>query len=246
MTTLYLTNAESPLTGVGSPTDRGHRLVTQCLYPSFDRVCVFVHRSGPDFVVSDGGGAARVSWVHGRDSRALHTALNRQAAIHHLRVKEDALISEEMPFEWLRSGILSVANASAAAARQAVEIPQISQEKELLETIRRALQSMTAIRDISDDMELTGKSGKKHKFDFGVKDKSGSFTLIDTVTPHHVSVAAKYVAFSDTSSLNGAIRGRFIVHDKPLERADTALLSQFADIVPSAAVSAHLGRHFAV
>lgn len=82
------------------------------------------------------------------------------------------------------------------------------------------------------EFDLRGKSGKRHRFDFVIQERTGALTLIDTVSPHHVSIASRYVAFSDVSGLNGAVHGKFVVHDRPLDPEDVSLLGQFADVVP--------------
>ena len=59
-----------------------------------------------------------------------------------------------------------------------------------------------------------------------------------------MSIAAKYVAFSNTSGLDGDIRGRFIVHDKPLADDDVALLNQCADVLPVVALRPKFTEYF--
>jgi hypothetical protein len=53
--------------------------------------------------------------------------------------------------------------------------------------------------------------------------------LINSVSPHHNSVSAKYVSFSDTESPR---ENKVAVHDRPLVADDVALLQQVARIVP--------------
>lgn len=229
-------------------TDQGLRLITQCLYPSFDPVVIYVvrpHAGEGKLIVHDGGGAARSTWIHGREQQAATKAINQQAAIHHLSVVNETLRAEIDSEEWLSSAILAVANASAAAALDAAQSTQQAIENTLHDMIHRVLKSVVSEKFIGDGFNLRGRSGKEHRFDFGVREPSGSLTLIDAVAPHHVSIAAKYVAFSDTSSLNGAVRGRFIVHDRPLDNENVALLGQFADVVPSNAIRPRLTQHFA-
>jgi hypothetical protein len=225
-------------------TDMGLRVLTHCLYPSFEPVAVYVARIGETITVHDGGGAARSAWMHGRDPRVINHAINRQATIHHLDVNEERLTLSIESEEWLPSAIMAVANASAAAAQAAGEGIQQATEKALHDAIRAVLRGMVSEKNIASEYALRGKSGKMHRFDFAVVGHAGLVALIDTVAPHHISVAAKYVAFSDTSGVDGA-GGRFIVHDKPLPDEDVALLGQFADVLPSTALKPTFEKHFA-
>lgn len=46
-------------------TPMGLRILTDCLYPSFEPVSVYVSTFGDDFRVTDGGGAATSTFLHG-------------------------------------------------------------------------------------------------------------------------------------------------------------------------------------
>jgi hypothetical protein len=226
-------------------TANGLRFLTHCLYPSFDPVAVYVVRLGEGLIVHDGGGAGRAAWLHGREPNVIARALNREAALHHLDLEGDRLSVRIDSEEWLAQAILAVANASAAAARAVAEATQQAQEKILHDTIKRVLRDILNPGLIAEDgYDLRGKSGKTHHFDFAVNQPKG-LTLIDSVSPHHVSIAAKYVAFSDTSGLDATIRGRFIIHDKPLNGEDVALLTQCADVVAVGALRPKFASYFA-
>lgn len=217
-------------------TEDGARYTTHCLYPSFEPVDVFIIAGASGFVVHDGGGAARAAWRCGRDARVIEQAVGQQANAYQLTIRDQALTSHVPAIEWLPSAIMAVANASASAAHAATEtasfpMPLVS-EVTLRDLVRSVLSEMVSDSKVAMEFDLRGKSGKRHRFDFVIQERTGALTLIDTVSPHHVSIASRYVAFSDVSGLNGAVHGKFVVHDRPLDPEDVSLLGQFADVVP--------------
>jgi hypothetical protein len=104
-------------------TPEGARVPTHCLYPSFETVFVYVARVGDGFHVHDGRGAYESARLHGRDASVSANAVAHEAKHFHLQYADDhAIIANVVSAEWLESAILSVANASALAARRALEI----------------------------------------------------------------------------------------------------------------------------
>lgn len=101
-------------------TNEGARIPTHCLYPSFDVVHVYIAKFGDGYKVHDSGGAFRSAWGHGRDAPIITRFLHREAARYRLEVKDHVVIAYVPSHEWLVSGILAVANASASAANGAV------------------------------------------------------------------------------------------------------------------------------
>jgi len=222
-------------------TEDGARLTTHCLYPSFEPVEVFVARYGSGFRVHDAGGAVRAAWIHGRDDALITRMLNRYAGRFHVKIVGDSLVVEAIDAQWLTPAILAVANASAAVAAAAVEHIVAASENLLREKIFGVLRDVFPLPDIAKDYSIRGKSGKKHSFDFSVHGNHQIF-LIDAVTPHHISIAAKYVAFSDVVAPSGAGAQKYAVHDRPLEPDDVSLLQQVADIVPFRALELGIRR----
>jgi hypothetical protein len=220
------------------------RFTTHCLYPTFEPVDTFVMPSGSGFVVHDGGGACRSAWRLGRDPRAIDHAVSHQASAYQLLIRDGALTAEVPGQEWLPSAIMAVANASATAARMAVESvsPSAMSESTLRDLVRSVLAEFFPDAAVASGFDLRGKSGKRHHFDFGVRERVGRLTLIDTVSPHHVSVSSRYVAFSDIGGIDGDVHGRFVVHDRPLDSEDVALLGQVADVVPFTSLKAGIAR----
>jgi hypothetical protein len=214
-------------------SESGARVPTHCLYPSFEPVHVHVVRFGDGFKVHDGGGAFRSAWDHGRESVIITRCLNQEATRFHLVVKEATLIADVPNVEWLSAAMLSVSNASAAAATNAVAHFNASAESDLVTRIHEALIGAFSAKMIAREFLSVGKSGKEYRFDFGVRSETREFVLINAVSPHHASIASKYVAFADGASDAVA---KFAVYDRELESDDVSLLQQVAEIVPFSAV----------
>ncbi len=219
-------------------TDRGARVTTHCLYPSFDPVDVFVTRFGAGFIVSDGGGAVASAWVHGREE--LSKVLSREASRYGLWCKGDTLECQVDSIDWLRSGILAVANASAAAANSALERVAVAAERVLAEKIYEGLRRVASADSIHKEYEHRGSSGKRWRFDFGVN-APNELLLVNAVAPHHVSVSAKYVAFADTPANDDHV-AKLAVYGRKLETEDAALITQVATLVPIGTVEAGIRR----
>jgi len=234
-------------------TEEGSRVETHCLYPSFESVAVFVTRYGDGFQVHDGGGAARVAWVHGRDYPLIKRMISRQATRFGIRVTQagDCLIADAKDKDWLTSAILAVANASASAAHMAVERLVSATEAQLNDKIFETLKRFVPPSSIAKEYEISGKSGKKHKFDYAVLEAGIRSSLIDAIVPHHISISAKYVAFSDVGDEVVQVEGSSIhrvrklaVHDKRLTPSDESLLFQVAELVPVGVLQASMAKSY--
>lgn len=217
-------------------TDAGARVVTHCLYPSFEPVTVFVTKIGDGYRVSDGGLAVRSVWSHGRPERVADRLLDKEAARYHLKVSGSALVAEVPSIEWLRAAILSTANASAAVAHAAIAKVAAASEAILKERILYALRGVARPDDIAPDYEIVGTSGDTRTFDYGVRSE-GALLVVSAVAPHHSSVYAKYAAFGDTRHLGPNI-SRFAVYGRPLARGDVSLMLQVTeDLMPLEALN---------
>ncbi|HEU4549923.1 MAG TPA: hypothetical protein VFS01_09510, partial [Rhizomicrobium sp.] len=215
-------------------TPDGSRITTHCVYPSFDPVNVFVSRFGDGFRVHDGGGAHRAAWAHGKDDVIVTKALKRWAARYYLAIEDhSSLHCTVQDASWLTSAILAVANASSGAANEIVEHIAAATETALKTRIFDVLSEVMPRKAISREFGVRGASGKLHSFDFAIKHGKG-VTLLDAVAPHHVSIAAKYVAFADAGGHAGP--EKYAVFDRELDTGDTALLQQVADLIPFSAM----------
>jgi len=220
-------------------TTQGSRFETHCLYPSFEPVAVYVVKIGDGFLVHDGGGAHACSWAHGRDEKLISRALAESAGRFGLRTDNRQIVSDIPSEAWLASGILSVANASAGAALDAVSRQAKAASDRLHERVREVLIRRFTIARVSEDIVRTGESGRDYHFDFGVRDGTRS-VVIDVVTPARGSIVHKYTAFADAKVRYQG--GAFAVHDLPLVPADANLLAQVADVVPYVALPAGVER----
>lgn len=221
---------------VCTPTEDGLRVSTMSLYPSFEQVDIFVVSTGNTFVVHDGGGAYRSAWDLGRNDDLIRKCITREACRHHLQVENFTLFTKVISSEWLPNAMLAVANASAFSAKAAVERAVAAMEEALNERIFAALRKIVAEPEIKREFFITGQSGKSHKFDFAVKRSDGRYLLLDSVSPHHNSVAHKYVSFADMKAVDGA-SDRFAVFERPLATEDASLMVQVAQLVPIGAVT---------
>ncbi len=212
-------------------TEAGARVVTHCLYPSFDPVSVYVTKFGDGYRVSDSGGAVRNAWMGGRDEGLSNRTLTKEAARYHLKVSNHALVADVPSIDWLRAAILAVANASAAVAHTALGKAAAAAEGELKDRIREALRHIAPANRIGEDVEIIGRSGDSRHFDYAVKSDNDNTLLLNAVSPHPNSVAAKYVVFADTKGLDVGY-SRFAVYDRPLEKGSMSLMMEVVELVP--------------
>jgi hypothetical protein len=210
-------------------TDEGCRFTTHCVYPSFDPVNVFVAKYGDGYRVHDGGGAIRSAWINGRDEKAVQKIMERHASRFGLSFEQDCFIGTVHKKDWLLSAILAVANTSSCAAQEAIEFIATANEKSLKSRIDEVLSETVPSQSVGREYEVRGKSGKIHQFDFIIRRPTNAI-LMDAVVPHHVSIASKYVAFSD-AELDTPMT-KYAVYDKQLESSDSALMQQVASLVP--------------
>lgn len=224
-------------------TADGARIATHCLYPSFEAVHVYVVKVDNKFIVHDGGGAERASWLHGRDHHGITRAINKQAERFHLDNLNGRLVGEAISEEWLPSAVLSVANASALAANNSVAKMVVAAESALIKRIGNTLEKMVPVARIGREVAIKGRSGGERRFDFAIRRDDKHTLLINGVSPHHTSISSKYVAFSDS---DGDREDKLAVYSHPLQTDDTALLQQVATIVPIAALEIRAERIFHV
>lgn len=225
-------------------TDDGAWIKTSCLYPSFEPVKIFVVKVGDGFRVHDGGAARQIAWSHGRDHSISDRQIVAQAEAFGISFEDGTLIAKVSSSEWLESAILSVANAASFGAQKAVEKIIRAAEESLQNRIYETLKDFVPEKDLAKEFHFKGESGKDHVFDVAVGYDSDVITLIDAVTPHHVSVSAKYVAFADMKSrpnMDG-----IVVHDNHIQSEDKLLLQQVAEVLPFAGLRSRgnsIARH---
>lgn len=222
-------------------TPEGARILTHCLYPSFENVHVFVAKIGDGFSIHDGAGAYNTAWLHGRESELIGKSLAEAAGRFHLFVAGKALVARTTTVDWLASAILGVANASSLAAHDAVDKILAVQEEALIDKIGNTLSEAIQPRNVSKNVNVKGISGGTRHFDFIVGRDTARPIYINSITPRRNSIAAKYVSFADTEADR---RFKLAVHDRELEMGDVALMQQVASVVPLASLGAGAKRSF--
>lgn len=210
-------------------TPEGLRLGTDCLYPSFEQVFVFVVGFGDELIVHDGGGAARCAFDHGVEQRTFSGIVRSSAGAFDCTVEDGHITCRVPNMDWLWAAVASVGNASADAARTSVGKIRMNKEQSLIAKMKSILDNADWRPRTKLSAPYVGKSGKTHTFDLLVAHNE-SVALIDAVVSHPTSIAAKFLAFSDTESRLGLYK--FAVFDSELSSEDKALISNVADLVP--------------
>lgn len=227
--------------GACKETPSGSRILTHCVYPSFDPVHVFVAKVGDGFHVHDGEGAFKSAWLHGRDNAMITRLIRSEAERFRLTIVGNAIVANVMSADWLASAVIEVANASSMAAKTAVDKITVATEESLVDRIECILSESFGKDRFEKDVELRGASGGKRKFDFVLRENGDNAILINGVAPHHGSISSKYVSFADT---DGDAAHKFAVFDRGLDGEDAALLGQVASVVPIASLRAGAERAF--
>jgi hypothetical protein len=214
--------------GVCESTERGTRVTTHCLYPSFEPVSVFIVSSKVGFEVHDNAGAVTSAWLHGRERAAIGKILAKSARIYGCDFDKDVISCRAFEEKGIYGAILSVANASADAARAAVGKEAAQSEESLVERTHGVLEQSPQKLELRKEFEYPGKSGKHYKFDIAAF-RGDDLALFEIVLPHPYSIAAKYLAFSDTETRSGLYK--YAIYDRALPPEDRALMSNVADLV---------------
>lgn len=218
----------------------GTRFLTHCLYPSFEQVAVFVRRSSDHgYMVTDGGEAIGKAWLHGRDFQQTRRACKKAAEHFGCLFENDEICLVAPTEDWLLQAVIAVANAAAEAANEAIEKVAASTEQKLVTRIQSTVEKSPVGFEAKLEYKTVGKSGKLHRFDLLVKHQDINI-LIDVVVPFHTSIAAKYLAFSDTPQ--EAKLWKYAVFDRELAQDDKSLLSNVADLLPFESVVTTEGR----
>jgi hypothetical protein len=220
-------------------TDEGLRVMTHCLYPSFEQVAVFIVSKGDGLIVHDGAGAARSAWLHGSEPKSVSRSLMSAAAAFGCDVKDRTIMTQAASVDWLWAAIASVANASSDAARASAGRIRQTAEETLIRKTKAILDSAAWNPGTKLDAQYPGESGKMHTFDLMIE-HGGEIALMDAVVSHPNSIAAKYLAFSDTEKRRGLYK--YALYDNDLAPEDKTLLSNVADLVAYQAIVGTNGR----
>lgn len=219
-------------------TEQGAKYVTHCLYPSSEPVEVYVTRWGKGYRVTDGGGAGRSVWRHGRDDSCLTQGMKKARDVYSIEVRDGAIVAETEDEHWLFPAVLAVANASALAAATALDHLTTSSEKQLVKAIRRELERVVPPSIIAPQYGFRGQSGKLWTVDFAVLGKRT--ILLKAIAPHHTSISAGYTAFGDIGEQEQL--SRLAVYKRPLKPEDAALMRQVSKLLPVTSVGLQTER----
>ena len=141
--------------------------------------------------------------------------------------------------EWLWSTVVSVANASADAARAVISRARKTREYGLIQKTKAILDCAKWKPETKLEAQYQGKSGKTHTFDLAVE-ADNKTALIDAVISHPNSIAAKYLAFSDTETRPGLYK--YALYENDITQEDKALLSNVADLINFNAIAGTDGK----
>lgn len=211
-------------------TDLGARAVTHCLYPSSDPVAVCIAKRRVGYHVTDGGGAMRSAIIHGAGWKGIFEKACKRYSVQE---RAGALVAEPPSDDWLYPAILAVSNASAMAARNAVDVAASKTERGLKAAIFEQLKRVVPESKIAKNYEFRGRSGHVWGLDFAVREET--LVLIKSVVQNGNSINSSYAAFGDIGEQENV--SNFCVHDGDLASDSATLLRQVADLVPLAAVS---------
>ena len=221
-------------------TENGARIRTTCVFPSFEPVFVYVAKLGEGFVVHDAGETVAVIMAHGQDGDAAKRVICSECKRYDVAFGERRISLKIDASEWLETAIVAVANTAAAAARNALKDNRKKTERDLADVIYELLEPRLAKGMVTKGFPYLGESGRRYRFDLAVQGKD-HLTLIETVTPHAISVNSKYVALADVPS-EAAVR-KIVAHNNDLSQEDILLLQNVATVAgPNGVLDLVAGR----
>ncbi|MEC5325186.1 hypothetical protein [Aurantimonas sp. A3-2-R12] len=217
---------ELMLTGV----DQGEGLVAlPQTYPGGSSVVVRVRGSDDEFVVTDqGNGYLEAEHLGGT---TIFARLAPQIAqFHGVEYDGSCFFAMRVNREWLANAILFIATASRKAVEQTAQRLGEERDHDLKQVFQTAMREFYGVRAVFD-YEMRGRSLKQWHFDAAIlTDQTPS--LIELVSPSHISINSTIVKFGDIARLDDPIR-RTVMLTNPGKTTspDRALLSDSANIV---------------
>lgn len=202
----------------------GVRFATHCLYPSSDQVHVFIGQRRDGFRVTDGGGAWRSAQNVGRATESIFDAACRR---HSVKAKGGIILADSPNSDWLYPAALAVANASAMAARCALELGE-TREKSLNVAIYETLSRHVPQHRIARHYEYRGRSGHLWPIDFAVM--RNDTLLVKSVSQNGNSINSNYATFGDIGDNSELVK--LSVFEGELKQDSASLLRQVATLVP--------------
>ncbi len=154
-------------------------------------------------------------------------------------VRDGALVAVPLDEEWLYPAVLAVSNASALAARLAIEANQSKSENSLKDMIFEGLKRAVPESKIGRDFEYRGRSGHVWQVDFAVREES--LLLVKSVVQNGNSINSNYATFGDIGDREEVFK--LSVFDRPLNHDAEALLRQVAALVPIKTLTPMVQQH---
>ena len=224
-------------------TADGTRVLTHCLFPNFDQVPVYIQTHLDGFLVHDAGAGFDIAFDEGHNATSMKGLMREFSALYGADTDDHRIYARALSPDWLPSAVMSVANASAAAATALVTGAGDDrvEDREFRERTYLALCDAFKSDHVPRRIKKRGRTGKLYTFAFGVTHKS-SIALVDTVTPNAISVASRFTSFSAVGGRKEY--GAFLAYKRELAGADSALLSEVADVLPLEALVASIEREF--
>lgn len=208
----------------------GVRFATHCLYPSSDRVSVFIGERAGGFRITDGGGAWRSAQHLGRASEGM---FERACRRHSVEVAGGIIVANAPNPDWLYPAAIAVANASAMAAQTALDTAARS-EKSLNAAIYEILSRQVPKHRIARNYEYRGRSGHLWPIDFAVM--RSETMLLKSVSQNGNSINSNYATFGDIGDKPDLLK--VSIFDQELKQDSAALIRQVAALVPLKALDA--------
>jgi hypothetical protein len=215
------------------------------LFPSFEQVRIKISERRGLYEISDMSGAVSSVLSHGKEGKALETALKSSAKKYRVELRGGELWNGGIEAQWLPAAIFALSNASAEAAQRALHDEEVTASEVLIMEMDRSLvaahEDIVALQKdfvVKRNFHSKGKSGKSWRFDFAVLAKQP--ILIKSVSPHGNSVNANFVAFSDIPEESE--NKKFCVYSREPSMDDMRLLNQVANVVPVGALRARVAN----
>lgn len=210
--------------------DQGEGLIAlPQTYPGGASVVVRVRGTEDEFVVTDQGNGYMEAELLG--GTTVFTRLAPQIAqFHGVEYDGSCFFASRVNREWLANAILFTATASRRAVEQTAQRLGEERDHDLTQVFRTAVREFYGDRAVFD-YEMRGRSLKEWRFDAAIlKDQVPS--LVELVSPSHVSINTTIVKFGDIARLEFPIRRAvMLTNEAKTASADRLLLGEVADIV---------------
>jgi len=213
---------------------------TTCLYPSFEPVEINIEPTARGYRVHDGGQAYNLAWLHGKNKKHILNVISKTAFEFSLDTKNGEIYSIVENLEWMKPSILAIANCSAKALEAIISKRISFVENTMLEHLGKKVRTVEIRKrfNIELETELKGYSGKTHKFDLVLSSKNSEKSfLINSVTPHHASIAHRFTAFADIVRNGHPRDNNLAVFQDELAVNDSSLMLQVANLAPLSSIS---------